>query len=426
MIILIMGLILLFLLLGIDVFLSILAACMVYMIIFTDLDLVMVPHQIIDGLNIYSYLAVPFFLMLGSLMNKTGITQRIVELSAAMLGFIKGGLAIVCIMAGMIMSTISGSANADAAALGAIFMPALKKSGYKASFSAAVVSSAALIGPIIPPSIFMILYGGLANVSVGRLFIGGIIPGILIGTLCMGVIYFVAKERNYGTMQKFSVKNLLKAIYRNIVPLMVPLIILRGIAAGWFTPTEAGLAGVVFVLGFGLLNGSIKFKDIIDALNETVIITSAVFIVVSTAKQLGYVITLEQGAEFLINQIASLAGGYYLFMLVTLIIYLILGCFMEGVAILTVCTPLFAPAAAALGIDLVFFGVVTTIAIVVGMVTPPFGLVMYLMSAIGEITIYDFCKSAYPFIGIFVLVLILITLMPWLVTLLPYYLMPNR
>ncbi len=373
----------------------------------------------------FPLMAIPFFILAAEIMNKAGLTTRIFDFANDLVGHIKGGLGHVNVVASIIFAGMTGSNTADAAGLGRIEMKAMEEKGYSKSFSAAITAASACIGPIIPPSIILLVYGVQTGVSIGRLFLGGVIPGFLIGFLLMIQIYwFAASGREYCPVsKKTSLKQKLRSFKRAIFALMTPVIILWGMAGGYFTPTEAGVVAVVYSIIIGLIYKTIKIKDILRVILDASLSTAFILFLVAAASLLSYIITLEkipQLAADLINQIP--AGPVLIFLLISIFVFAC-GTIIQGVPALLILLPVLMPIVTNLGIDLVHFGLAICFNLVVGCITPPVGITLFVMCDVAKISYDEMSKAILPFLLALVASLILITLFPQLSLFLPKLIM---
>jgi tripartite ATP-independent transporter DctM subunit len=381
-------------------------------------------QRMVGGIDSFPLLAIPFFLLAGSLMNTGGITDRLVRFAKALVGHITGGLAHVVVVTNMVMAGMSGSGVADAAGTGSVLIPAMKKAGYGGSFASAIVGAAATIGPIIPPSVPFVIYGSIASVSVGRLFLGGAIPGVVMGVVLMMFAYVIARRRRYGASPRVTWAELTQATLGAIPPMGMPAIIMGGILLGVMTPTEAAIAGAAyaFVLGF-FIYGELKLSDLPRIAVESGVGTACIVIIVSAAQPIGWVFALEQAPLKVLGFFAGLDLAAWQLLLLINIILLILGCFMEGLAIMIMSVPVLMPLLAHAGIDPVHFGVIFTLNIMIGAITPPVGMIMYVVCALGKVSIIEFARDAWPFIIALTIALFLVTYIPALSLWLPRVLM---
>jgi C4-dicarboxylate transporter DctM subunit len=398
-----------------------------YMLLGPKIPLQGLVQRMIGGIDTFPLLAIPFFILAGNLMNTGGITERLVRFSKSLVGHIRGGLAHVVVVTNMIMAGMSGSGIADAAGSGAVLIPAMKRAGYGVPFAAAVVGAAGTIGPIIPPSIPFVIYGSLANTSIGRLLLAGAVPGVLMGILLMIFVYVIAKRRNYPAEAQASRSELLQATLHAIPPMGMPIIILGGIIGGVMTPTEAACAGAAyaFVLGF-FVYGELQLRDFPKIITESVAGTAAVAIIIAAAQPMGWILTYQQAPMKVLALFQDAQFSKAMLLLIINVIMLILGCFLEGLAVMVMAVPVLMPLLRQAGIDPLHFGVLFVLNIMIGTVTPPVGTIMYVVCALGKISIGEFAREAWPFILALTICLFIVTYVPILSTWLPDLLMPVR
>jgi C4-dicarboxylate transporter DctM subunit len=398
-----------------------------YMLLGPKIPLQGLVQRMIGGIDTFPLLAIPFFILAGNLMNTGGITERLVRFSRALVGHIRGGLAHVVVVTNMIMAGMSGSGIADAAGSGAVLIPAMKRAGYGVPFSAAVVGAAGTIGPIIPPSIPFVIYGSLANTSIGRLLLAGAVPGVLMGILLMIFVYFIARRRNYPSEVKASRSELARATLRAIPPMGLPIIILGGIIAGVMTPTEAACAGAAYAFVLGVfVYRELKLRDLPKVITESVAGTAAVAIIISAAQPMGWILTYEQAPLKVLALFQDANFSKAALLLIINVIMLVLGCFLEGLAVMVMAVPVLMPLLRQAGIDPLHFGVLFVLNIMIGTITPPVGTIMYVVCALGKISIAEFGREVWPFILALIACLFIVTYTPILSTWLPDLLMPLR
>lgn len=378
------------------------------------------PQRMFVGVNKSVLMAIPFFLLAGSLMNDGGITRRLLKFAQNIVGWVHGGLAISNVLASMIFAGISGSAQADAAALGKIMIPAMVDEGYDINYACGVVASAAVIGPIIPPSIIMVILAVAGDISIGALFLGGVIPGILIGLTLMALAYVMARKRGYPRGPRPSARELLRSTMDAIPALIMPLIIVGGILSGIFTPTESAAIAVAYSLVVGLfLYKEIRLRDLPRILLETAVVNCAIMFVFSTAYLLSWVITFADVPSMLGEQISALGTTPATFLLLVNLLLLFVGMWMDPGAAVVVLVPILLPIAMALGIDPVHFGLVVCINLVIGMITPPVGYVLYTVAPIVRVSIEQISRGVLPFLAAEIAVLFFVTYVPWTTLALP-------
>jgi len=378
----------------------------------------LIPQKIILSLNSFPLLAVPLFVLTGELMNRGGITRRIVNFSKCIIGFLAGGLAHVNILASIFMAGFSGSATADAVAIGGIMIPAMVKDGYSPGFSAGVTAASSCIGPIIPPSIIMVLYGAITGLSIGRMFIGGLIPGLIIGLSQMFIVAIYAKKENWPRGEKVEFKKTLRAFYEAIWALFAPIIIIGGFLTGVITATEAGVIAVVYALFVGLfIYKEINFREIQGILVKAAVNTSVPVVIISFASIFGWVLARQNFASSIINYISGITSNPNLAILVIIGALLLIGMFVEATAALLIFTPILFPLGSYFGFDPIHYALIILITILMGTITPPVGLQLYIACSIAKISIDK--VVILPFILIMTLVIIAIAYMPGLVLWLP-------
>jgi tripartite ATP-independent transporter DctM subunit len=410
-----------FTVLGVPLGLAMLLAGILYVATVPGIGFVIVPQQLQAGLDSFPLLAVPFFVLAGALMVEAGVTERLVVLARTMIGHIRGGLAHSLVVAGMILAGCSGSGTADAAALGGVMIPAMREERYDTSFAVALSACAGAIGPIIPPSIIMIIYGAMGNVSVGQLFLGGAIPGILMGLYLMVASYMIARRRGYGPhTSRASMGEQLHALRRGALDVILPGIVIGGIVGGIFTPTEAGAIAVAYVLFIGgVVYRTLNLERILRACRESIVVLGSVMFIIAAAALIGYVLALLQAPDRIGEFFAGISSSPAVFLVLVNILLLVLGCVMEVTAILVLMTPILVPVLPKFGIDPVHFGVVMALNLTIGLLTPPVGLAMYVTCAIGNVGIEDYTRACWPFLLVLVALLALITAAPDLVLWLP-------
>jgi len=411
--------------LGMPIFISMGISSFIYILTFHhNIPLLVIPTNMIGMLDSYGYLAIPFFFLAGDLMNTGGITKRLVDFAAALVGHIKGGLSHVSIIANMIMAGVSGSAIADASATGSVLIPAMKKDGYPAAYSAAVVAAAATIGPIIPPSIPMVIYGLLVNVSIGKLFLAGAVPGFLMGLYLIITSYLISKKRNFPARARATFKQMVWAFLRSFFAIMMPLIIILGIVLGIVTPTEAGVVAVFYALFVGLfLYRELHWKDVPRIFRDSMISSSYIMIILASSGVFSWLIASMGAGEILVQFFTSISTNKWVILAILNAFFLLWGCLLDPNTGLVVVVPMLVPLIEKLGIDPVHFGVVIILNLMIGLVTPPVGFLAYLTTTIAGARFEQVVKESWVFILALVLALITSTFFPGLVLWLPRTLM---
>ena len=385
--------------------------------------LTMLPQRMYASTTSFTLLAIPFFILAGNLMNTGGITSRIFRFAKAVVGYIPGGLGHVCVVSNVIFSGMSGSAIADAAGLGQVLHKAMVDNGFKPKFSAAIVASAATIGPVIPPSIPFVLYGALTGVSVGKLFLAGFIPGALMAMVMMAAIAFLAKRYDLPRGDKPDLKEIMASTRGAILPLLTPIIIIGGILGGVFTPTEAAVVASLYALFLGFLYRDLKLKDLPRVFWLSIKQTISLLFIIAAAGFFGWLTIHQRVPDQIIYSLTNMSATSSGILAMIIVIMLILGCFLEGNAIFIITIPIFLPIAQKFGIDLVNFGVVMTLLIMVGNLTPPVGMCLFAVSGFSKVSIGTLAKEVWPYlVGIF-LVTVLIAYIPQIATFLPNLIM---
>ncbi len=423
---LLLGLMVLLFFTGMPIVLAIGFCSLLYTIFVADVPLLIIPQQVVSSIDTFLLLAIPMFLLTGALMGESDVTKRLVRFSQSLVGWIRGGLAQVNVMTNVFMAGISGSGLADAAATGSALIPVMRKAGYGAAFSAAVTACASCIGPIIPPSIIMVVIGGLTNISVGRMFLGGVVPGLILG-LGFGVVcYVVSRQRNYPVEAGFDAAEAVRSFFAALPSLGLPVIIIGGVLTGAFTPTESAGIAAVYVIVLGLLNRKLTWRGFYRAMVETGVVTGTIMFIVGIAAIFAWILIAENAGDAIVNLLTPISSDPRILMLLIVLVLLLLGCVLEVLAVLILTVPVLLPLIEKAGIDPVYFGVIATVALTTGLVTPPFGLTMFLMCDMASVTIIEFAREALPFLAILIGTMVLLIFVPELVLWLPGVLMGTR
>ncbi|MDD3655920.1 MAG: TRAP transporter large permease [Atribacterota bacterium] len=406
---------------GIPIALSLGIASWISLVIDGSYPLEMIAHKMVNGINSFPLVAVPLFILVGSLASKTSIADRLVKLSNALVGHIRGGLGHVNVLASMFFGGISGAAVADTASIGSLLIPSMEKEGYSPEDAAAVTVCSSTIGILIPPSIPMVIYGVTIGVSIGKLFIGGLIPGILVGLLQMVSVYLVSKKKNYVSRQKrASFSELWLSFKQSFLSLLLPLFLLASISFGITTATEAGVIGVVYILFLcGLIYKELSFKELFQMLIESAINTAIPLFLVSTASVTAWLISIERVPNMLVNSLTSLNLHPIILMIAINIFLLIIGMFMDLIPALILFAPILLPLALEIGITPIQFGVIMVVNLGIGLVTPPVGNCLFLGCSIAKVDISRMVKAILPYLVVNIIVLILTTYIPSISTYLP-------
>jgi len=414
------------LVLGLELWYAMGLASMLYLVLLRfygaiPIPLTLIPQQLMAGVDSFPLLAVPMFVLAGELMTRGGVTVRLVNFSAVLVGHIKGGLAQVSVLANVIMAGMSGSAAADLAATGSLLIPGMVKRGYPPDFAAAVIASASTIGPVIPPSIPMVIIGSMVSVSVGQLFMGGVVPGLLMGVAMMIVVYRYANRVKLPVEPRATRSQFLHALWDGALALAMPGIVLGSIVLGIATPTEAAVVAVVYALVMGLfVYREIKWAELPEIFTSVAVTSAAVLVTVAAAQLFGWITAAEGLGNAIGTWLMSLTSNPYMILLVINLILLVLGMFMEPIPIMVLTVPILFPVITKLGIDPVHFGVVVTLNLMIGCLTPPVGINLFLASAISGVPVMKVARASAAFIVVLLIVLALITYIPQLVLWLPH------
>ena len=419
-----LGSFLIFLGLGVPVFFAMGLASLVFILAQGgSVPLNVLASSLVQGIDSFSFLAIPFFFLAGDLMNTGGITRRLLAFSAALVGHVRGGLSHVAIIASMIFSGVSGSAVADASAIGSVMIPAMKADRYPPAYAAAVVASAATMGPIIPPSIAFVVYALLAEVSVGRLFLAGVVPGVLMGVYLMLAAWLIARRRGFPYSPRASFAAVRRTFGGASLALVMPLIIMGGIVFGVVTPTEAGVVAVVYGLVVGVfVFRDLKPRELFRICTDSMINACTILMMIAAAGIFSWLVANMNLGEMLVRFFTGLTASRWVMLLIINVFFLVWGLALDIVVGMVVMVPLLVPVATAYGIDLVQFGVIVTLNLLIGELTPPSGVVLFISAGIAGARLEDVFREAAPFAVALVAVLALVTYVPalslWLPTLL--------
>lgn len=378
-----------------------------------SVPLLIMPKEMFSGTDSFPLLAVPFFMLAGNLMNAGGITKRLVHFCNILLGYVRGGLAMVNIVASMFFAGITGAAAADASAIGSILIPAMTREKYDRDFSAAVTAAASTMGPIIPPSIPMIIFGAIAELSVGALFLAGVIPGVMVGLSLMAVAYVISRKRGYPKERRRSLREFFLGLKDAFLALLMPAIIMGGILGGVFTPTEAAVVAVVyaFLVSFFIYR-EIRWKDLPKILIDSVVTTSILMLVIANSAIFGWILANEKVPQAVAQIFLSLSTNKWVILLLINLFLLFVGTFMETTASLIILTPILFPLAVKVGIDPIHFGLVMVLNLVIGLITPPLGVCLFIACSIAKITLEEITRAILPFLVAAIAVLFIVTYLP--------------
>jgi TRAP-type C4-dicarboxylate transport system permease large subunit len=452
-----------FMLCGLPVAVAMAGASLVYILISGSVPDVVVAQRMIAGIESFPLLAVPFFILAGNLMNIAGITGRIYNFAVALVGWMKGGLGQVNIIGSVIFSGMSGTAIADAAGLGSIEIKAMTDHGYSKEFSVGVTAASATLGPIIPPSLPFVIYGMMANVSIGALFVAGLLPGLVMTLMMMFTVAYFARRNGWGADTPFAWKRLGEATleiaivlafplviwlavgagasvnmaagvafvvllaldwvfnFSAVMALMAPVILIGGMTMGWFTPTEAAVAAVIWALFLGLVRyRSMTLKTLAKATFDTIETTASVLFIVTAASIFAWLLTTTQAAQALADWILSITSNKWVFLLLANLLILFVGCFIDTIAAITILVPILLPIVTKLGIDPIHFGLIMTLNLMIGLLHPPLGMVLFVLARISRLSVERTTIAILPWLVPLLLALIAITYVPAITLWLPH------
>ena len=381
-------------------------------------------QQMVRGLDSFVLVSVPAFILAGNIMNEGGITKRLFHFANCSVGHIRGGLAHTNILCSIIFAGMSGSAIADAGGLGSIEIKAMNDNGYEPEFSSAVTAASATIGPIIPPSVPAVIYAASGGVSVGRLFLAGFMPGLLIALLMMGLVYYISVKRNYGSNSKVAFRELLSSFVNAFWALLTPVILLGGIFSGIFTPTEAAAVAVVYALIISrFVYKELNLKKLYRILLNSLITSAVVGCIIAVSFGLSFLLTLSQVPQTLAGLLTGVTTNPILIMLILNVFFFILGMFMDPTASILIVTPILMPIILNVGIDPVHFGIIMILNLMIGLLTPPVGMSLYTVANIGKVKIENLIKELLPFYILLFGVLVLLIIFPQIILFVPNLLM---
>ena len=406
---------------GIPIAYGLMAASMFYIICFSNTPIIIVAQQMLKGVDSFTLLAVPFFVIAGSLMQAGGISQKIVDFAKKLVGHLPGGLAIVTTIASMIFAAMTGAGAATTAAVGGIMIPEMKKEGYDGGFACALQAVGGIFGPIIPPSILMVLYAVATGSSVGDMLMAGVIPGIVLGAILICFEVWICLRRGYhGNGHRATAKELVSSFIQSFWAMLAPLIILGGIYTGLFTPTEASAVACFYCLIIGaFVYRGFELKEIPKVVFSGVKSAASIMLIVSATQIFGWVLTRANIPQMVAQWFVNHVNSPLVFMLAVVLILLIAGCFIDAVPNMLIFAPILYPTAKAYGINLIYFGVVMVIALCIGLVTPPVGINLFVASSVGEEPIHKIIPHVWGFMAICILGMLLILCSPALSTFLP-------
>ncbi|MCX8998319.1 TRAP transporter large permease [Rhizobiaceae bacterium BDR2-2] len=460
---LLIGSFLLLMIIGTPVAVSMAVASLLYLVLYGVAPDIIAAQRMIAGVESFPLIAVPFFILAGNLMNIAGVTGRIYRFALSLVGWMKGGLAQVNIIGSVVFSGMSGTALADAAGIGTIEIKAMKDHGYPVEAAVGVTAASATLGPIFPPSLPFVIYGMMANASIGALFMAGIIPGVVMTVLMMLTVYVFARRKGWGSDTPFEMKQLLSASmevvivlsfpaavyvmlllglslnvavflclaalvaldwyydFSAVMALMTPVLLIGGMTMGWFTPTEAAVAAVMWSLFLGLVRyRTMTFKTLAKATFDTIETTASVLFIVTAASIFAWLLTVSQAAQMFSDFMFSLTDNWWTFLIIVNILLLIVGAFLDTIAAISILVPILMPVAARYGIDPVHLGLIVTLNLMIGLLTPPVGMILFVLSRISKLSVERTTIAILPWLVPLFIALLLITFIPsislWLPT----------
>jgi C4-dicarboxylate transporter DctM subunit len=381
-----------------------------------DTPLLLIPHMMFQGTDSFPLLAVPFFVLAGALMNAGGITRRLVNFANLLVGHVRSGLALVNVVASMFFAGVTGAAVADTSAIGSVLIPAMKEEGYDLDFSAAITAASSTMGPIIPPSIPMIIYGVSAEQSIGALFLAGIIPGLLIGLALMAVAYFSSSQaqgRSRPRGEAATWRSLILGVKDALLALFMPAFILGGILAGIFTPTEAAAVSVLYAFFVGrFVYNELSWRQLPTLMQESLLVTAVIMFIIANAAIFGWLVAALQLPQKVIGLFTAGISSRWLILILINFFLLLVGTFMETTASLIILTPVLLPLAKQIGLDPIHFGAIMVLNLVIGLTTPPLGVCLFVSSGIAGISLERISRAMIPFLLAAIVVLLLVTYIP--------------
>lgn len=377
-------------------------------------------QRMVDGLNSFPILAVPLFILAAAILNSAGITNHLFGFARALVGHITGGLGHVNVLASLFFSGMSGSAIADAGGLGKMEIEAMRKAGYDDEFAGSVTAASSMIGPLVPPSITMVLYGVISNTSIGQLFLGGIVPGVLCAIALMVMVYMLARRRDYPTDPRSSPGEIGRLFIKSFPALLTPVIIVGGIFSGLFSPTEAAAITVLYAILIDLLfYRELTWRRFWDAIYETATVSSSIATIIAGVALLGFVLAREQAPQQITSLFLAVADGPVSFLIMVNVLIFFLGCFIESLAILLIVVPILVPVALGFNIDPVHFGIIVVLNLMISILTPPMGMALFVVAKVGNIPFDRLARAILPWLIPPIVVLVLVCVYPVLATGLP-------
>ena len=394
-------------------------SCLVYVVL-KGIPLIILPMKMYSGIDVFVLLSIPVFILAGNLMNHGGITEKIIDFFNHLFGHIRGGLSLANIGASMLFAGISGTAVSDTASIGSVMIPAMKKEGYKADFSCAVTAASSTVGPIIPPSVPMIIAATLTGLSVGKLFLAGAVPGLMLGLGFLGVAFMISKRQPHVRRMRSSSRKIAKGFIDTFWALLMTFIILFGIIGGFFTPTEASIVAVVYAAIIGIfVYRKLSLREIPAIVLESFKTSSSLMILVGFSNLLGWILVTERLPLMISESLLGFTDNKFLILILINLILLVVGTFMETIAALLILFPVLLNVATSVGVDPIQFAVIAVLNLIIGLTTPPVGVCLFVASSIGKISIDQVSRAILPFLVVSIIVLLLVTYFPQISLLLP-------
>lgn len=410
---------LLMVLIGVPIGVAMIFASMGYFY-WSGIGLSFAMQRMVDGLNSFPLLAVPLFILAAAILNSAGITNHLFGFARALVGHVTGGLGHVNVLASLFFSGMSGSALADAGGLGKMEIEAMRKAGYDDDFSGSVTAASSMIGPLVPPSITMVLYGVIANTSIGKLFLGGIVPGFMCAGALMVMVYIIARKRNYPRDPRQSMDEIIRLFFKSLPALLTPVVIVGGIFSGHFSPTEAAAITVLYAIIIDLVfYRELTFRRLWDSIYETSVTSASIATIIGGVALVGFVMAREQAPQQIAQMFLTIADSPLTFLIAVNLMIFVLGAFIESLVILLVVVPILVPISAEFGIDPIHFGIIVVLNLMISILTPPMGMALFVVAQVGGIPYHRLARAILPWIIPPVVVLVLVCAFPILATGLP-------